>query len=137
MLDETYLAIIEILKKNARIQWREIGEQVHMTGQAVGNRIRRMEEMGLIKGYRIDVDELKLGNTLTAFVTIFMKTTAHREFVEFVTDNPQIIVADRISGDGCYILKIKAASHEELNALLDSFLKFGNYRVNLSLGHIK
>ena len=137
MLDATDLAIIDILKKNARIQWREIGEQVHLTGQAVGNRIRRMEEMGLIKGYSIELDESKLGKTLTAFVTVFMKTAAHQEFLDFIKDNPRISGADRISGEGCYLLNAKTTSHEELNELLDSLLKFGNYRVNLSIGHIK
>ena len=51
LFDSTDMAIIDLLRKNYRMQWREIGEQVHLTGQAVANRIRRMEELGLIKGY--------------------------------------------------------------------------------------
>jgi Lrp/AsnC family leucine-responsive transcriptional regulator len=137
MLDPTDLAIIDILKKNSRIQWREIGERVHLTGQAVGNRIRRMEELGLIKRYTVDVDHKKLGKAITAFVTVFMKTTDHPAFGEFIMANGAITEADRISGEGCYLLKISVASNEELKELLDSLLSFGNYRVNLSIDSIK
>jgi Lrp/AsnC family leucine-responsive transcriptional regulator len=137
LFDGTDLAIIDLLKKNSRLQWREIGEQVHMTGQAVGNRIRRMEELGLIRGYSVIIDDSKIGKTLTAFVTIYMKTTAHSEFHEFIRGNCNIIEADRISGEGCYLLKVKTTSNQELNELLDSLLKFGNYKVNLSIDKLK
>jgi Lrp/AsnC family transcriptional regulator, leucine-responsive regulatory protein len=83
LLDTTDKAIIDIIKNNSRIQWREIGEMVHLTGQAVGNRIRRMEELGLIKGYTVDLDYSKLGQPLTAFVTVFMKSTNHMGFKSF------------------------------------------------------
>jgi Lrp/AsnC family leucine-responsive transcriptional regulator len=131
------MAIIDLLIKNSRMQWREIGEQVHLTGQAVANRIRRMEESGLITGYTIDLDNSKLGKSITSFVTVYMKTTDHPAFQEFVKENGMIIEADRISGDGCYLLKVQVASHEELTEILNALLKFGNYGVNLSIGRIK
>jgi Lrp/AsnC family transcriptional regulator, leucine-responsive regulatory protein len=137
MFDQTDLAIIELLKKNSRMQWREIGEQVHLTGQAVANRIHRMEELGLLKGYTIDVDNSKLGKSILAFVTVFMKTTDHLGFQKFIRGNGTITGADRISGDGCYLLQVQVASHEELTEILNTLLEFGNYRVNLSIGRIK
>ncbi|HBF37795.1 MAG TPA: transcriptional regulator [Firmicutes bacterium] len=137
MLDATDFAIIDLLKKNARIGWRDIGEQVHLTGQAVGGRIRKMEELGLIKGYSAVLDDSKLGKAVTAFVTVYMKTTDHPEFHRFIKARSVVVEAHRISGDGCYLLKVKATSNEELNELLDALLKFGNYRVSLSIGTIK
>lgn len=47
MLDQIDLSILALLRKNSRLQWKDIGEQVHLSGQAVGNRIRRMEEQGI------------------------------------------------------------------------------------------
>lgn len=94
MLDQTDLAILKLLQQNSRMQWREIGEQVHLTGQAVGHRIRKMEEQGIIE-------------------------------------------ADRISGEGCYLLKVNVPSSPHLNQLLDDILKYANYRVNISLGKVK
>jgi Lrp/AsnC family transcriptional regulator, leucine-responsive regulatory protein len=137
LFDQTDMAIIDLLKKNSRMQWREIGEQVHLTGQAVANRIRRMEELGLIKRYTIDLDDSKLGKSMVALVTVFMKTTDHPAFHEFVNKNDVITEADRISGGGCYFLKVLVSSNEELRDFLNSLLEFGNYRVNLSIGSIK
>jgi Transcriptional regulators len=137
LFDATDLAIIDLLQKNSRIQWREIGEQVHLTGQAVANRIRRMETSGLIKGYRVELDYAKLGKPLTAFITVYMKTTNHPLFQDFLRKNRAVVEADRISGEGCYLLKALVASNEELKELLDSLLNFGNYRVNLSIDNIK
>jgi Lrp/AsnC family leucine-responsive transcriptional regulator len=53
------------MTKNARIQWKEIGEKIHMTGQAVGNRIKKMEDNGIIRTYSIVIDELKMGLSFT------------------------------------------------------------------------
>ncbi|MHC1681753.1 MAG: Lrp/AsnC family transcriptional regulator [Clostridiaceae bacterium] len=137
MLDETDLKILSILSKNSRFQWREIGESVHLTGQAVANRIRKMEELGVIEGYTVKLNPSKLGENLTAFITVFMKTIDHVAFQNFIKDSESICEAHRISGDGCYLLKSRVNSDKELNLLLDEILKYGNYRLNLSIGNIK
>ena len=137
MLDKTDREILHLLKANARTQLREIGERVHMTGQAVSNRIQKMESMGIIKGYTVVTDETGLGKTLWAFVTVFMKTNDHASFQKFIKENEIITEAYRISGDGCYLLKICAASQEEITSFLDNLLQYGNYRINISIGRFK
>ncbi len=137
MLDQTDLQIIAVLTKNARLQWREIGERVHLTGQAVANRIHRLEALGVIKHYTVALDQQKLSKTVIAYVTVFMKTTDHSSFHRFITAQDGIVAADRISGEGCYLLKVVVASNDELNDFLDRLLQYGNYRVNLSIGTLK
>ncbi|MBY0055103.1 MULTISPECIES: Lrp/AsnC family transcriptional regulator [Brevibacillus] len=137
MLDQTDHAILALLRQNSRLLWKDIGEQVHLSGQAVGNRIRRLEEQGVIIGYTTIVDEAKLTPSLTAMVTMFMKTTDHSRFARFVASRSEVIEAHRISGEGCYTLKINVADHTALNRFLDDLLPFGNYRVNLSIGQLK
>lgn len=137
MLDETDLKILSLLIENSRLQWREVGELVHLTGQAVGNRIRKMEELGVIDGYTVKLDSSKLGKNLTAFITVFMKTTDHLTFQNFIKESKLVSEAHRVSGEGCYLLKAKISDDKELNQLLDKILRFGNYRVNLSIGKIK
>ena len=137
MLDPTDHQILAVLTKNARLQWREIGEQVHLTGQAVANRIRRMEALGVIKHYTVALDHQKLAKTVTAYVTVFMTTTDHVSFHQFIKEQGAITTADRISGEGCYLLKVVVGSNEELNGLLNRLLQYGNYRVNMSIGTIK
>lgn len=137
MIDSTDLQILDLLKNNSRMQWKDIGKNVHMTGQAVGNRIRKMEDEGIIKAYTILVDHLKLGMQYTAFITVFMKTNEHSTFTSFITKEDSIVEAHKISGEGCYFLKVQIDSQESLHNLLNEILRFGNYRLNLSIHQIK
>ncbi|MDF2961607.1 MAG: transcriptional regulator [Paenibacillus sp.] len=136
-LDHTDREIIEVLKKNSRIPWRDLGEKVFLTGQSVGNRIKRLEEAEIIKAYTVEVDEAQLGRPLLAIVTIFMKSNNHNEFRSFLSTQEAVREAHRITGEGCYSLKVLAADQEELNDFLDKVLQYANYRVNLSIGKIK
>ncbi|MBW9151889.1 Lrp/AsnC family transcriptional regulator [Clostridium estertheticum] len=137
MLDQTDIQILSLLTKNSRMQWQEIGEEVHLTGQAVKNRINKMEKSGVIKGYTVNINPEMLGKNLTAFITIFMKTTDHLSFKKYINNNSLVTEAHRISGDGCYMLKLTASTQAEIVDFLDEILKYGNYKLNLSIQNIK
>jgi Lrp/AsnC family leucine-responsive transcriptional regulator len=137
MIDQTDLAILRLLRENARRQWKEIGERVHLTGQAVAARVRDLEEAGVIAGYTARVDEAKLGRPLTAFITVIMASADHAAFRRFLAGEERVAAAHRVSGDGCYWLRADLASAEELNALLERILRHGNYRLQLSTERIK
>jgi Lrp/AsnC family leucine-responsive transcriptional regulator len=135
-MDQIDFQILTLLKENSRAQWKEIGDKIHMTGQAVGNRIRRMEDDGIIEKYTVVVNELKAGNPIQAFITVIMKANNHADFQRYLKNNPYIVEAHRVSGDGCYFLKASIPAQEVLNTTLDEILKYANYRVNLSIGKI-
>lgn len=137
MLDKTDMEILKVLRENSKTQLKEIGEWVHLTGQAVSNRISRMEDLGIIKGYSVVLDETLLGITITAYITVFMKTIQHASFRAFLKKNEFVQEAHKISGDGCYLLKVQTASQGELSSFLDAILEFGNYRVSMSIDKIK
>ncbi len=137
MIDQTDLHILYLLLGNARMQWREIGEQVHLTGQAVANRIRKMEDLGIIEGYTVKINESKLGKSIIAYVTVFMKTADHNAFHKYIKQTDAIAEANQISGEGCYLLKLNISSQDELLKSLNEILQYGNYRVNLSIEKIK
>lgn len=136
-IDSIDFQILQLLNKNARIQWKEIGEKIHMTGQAVGNRIKKMEDNGIIKAYSIVVDELKMGFSFTAFVFFFMNAYTHDDLLKFIATRNEISEAHRISGDACYLLKVTVHSQEVLNHLLNDLLKYGNYQLYLSIKEVK
>lgn len=137
MLDETDWRILQLLQTNCRLQWKEIGEKVHLTGQAVAARIRKLEDLGIIEGFTVKLNQEKMGKTITALITIFMKTNNHSAFQQFIRNKETIMEAQRISGEGCYWLKANLATEIELNQLLDEILFYGNYRLNISIGRIK
>ncbi len=137
MIDQTDMEIIRLLSENSRMQWQDIGEKVHLTGQAVRNRISRLEKLGVIEGYTVRLDREKLGQCVTAYVTLFMKTTDHAAFRKYIAENKLVTDAHRISGEGCYMFKVEVSDQQSLNEFLDDILIFGNYRLNLSIDKIK
>lgn len=66
-----------------------------------------------------------------------MKTNHHEAFKQFILNNHEVIEAHRISGGGCYFLKVKVNTQESLNSLLDRILEYGNYQIHLSIGEMK
>lgn len=136
-IDSIDVQILQLLNKNARLQWKEIGKKIHMTGQAVGNRVKRMEDNGIILAYSIVIDELKMGHSFTAFVIFFMNANTHDDLLKFIATRNEISEAHRVSGDACYLLKIMVRSQEALNHLLNDLLIYGNYQLYLSIKEVK
>ncbi|PAV28693.1 transcriptional regulator [Virgibacillus profundi] len=136
-LDNIDFQILRLLTENSRVQWKDLGEQIHMTGQAVGNRIKKLEDSGVIKAYSLIVDEMKIGLSYTAFVIIYMKTAKHDPFLHCIKERKEVVEAHRVSGEGCYHLKVKVNSQEQLNLFLNEILRFGNYSLYLSIKEIK
>lgn len=137
VLDQTDWQILQCLQSNSRMQWQEIGKIVHLTGQAVAARIRRMQDMEIIESFTIRLNQDKLGKPILAFITVFMKTTNHSAFQNFLANREEILEAHRISGEGCYWLKAQLANQQDVSSLLDAILLHGNYRINLSIHKIK
>ncbi|MHC9159933.1 MULTISPECIES: Lrp/AsnC ligand binding domain-containing protein [unclassified Exiguobacterium] len=70
-------------------------------------------------------------------VVSIMKTSNHENFIQFLNERQEVVEAHRVSGEGCYHLKIKVTSQEELNLFLNSILEYGNYTLYLSINEIK
>jgi Lrp/AsnC family leucine-responsive transcriptional regulator len=136
-LDSTDLEIVKCLKENGRMLWKDMGSKVHLTGQAVADRVHRLEDLGIIKGYSVTLDDNLLGITQLALITIFLKSARHEEFRNFIKNKEEVCEAHRISGDGCYWLKAKLTSQTQLNKLLDEINQFGGYRLCLSVDNFK
>jgi Lrp/AsnC family leucine-responsive transcriptional regulator len=137
MFDQTDLAIINLLRENARYQWKEIGEKVHLTGQAVAARVQALQDAGVIEVFTVSLNFAKLGTPICALITVFMNSANHAPFQRFLKQDVRVVEAHRVSGEGCYWLKTRLASHEDLNKLLEEILRYGNYRMSISIDNIK
>jgi len=134
---EIDLKIIEKLKENARLQWREIGEDIHLTGQAVGERVRRLIANDIITGFHASVNESYFGDKRTDFVTVIMTTSDHQGFVDLVNSIEEITELYRISGNGCYMLKMSSNNQDEVNAILERLLEYANYNISSVVKRLK
>lgn len=137
-VDDVDLRILECLLDNALRSHKEIGEIVHLTGQAVGARVRKLQELGVIEGYTLRWNPRKLGKTVHAFITVFMKSnTSHQAFRSFVQSRAEVAEVHRVSGEGCYWMRALLDDGTDLNRLLEEILRYGNYKVSLSIGEVK
>lgn len=132
MLDNTDKRIIDELKKNSRITMKDLGEKVHLTGQATSTRVMKLEEKGVIKGYTIDVDEKKIGNLVHVVLNIMTKSPHHNPYLLFINSQEKYILHNyKVSGDCCYLLECKFPSNEELDKFLIELNKYVNYKLTV------
>ncbi len=124
--------ILEALLKNGRTSMKELGEKVHLTGQATSSRVIRLEEKGIIEGYTIKLNERKLGYYVHAFINIYTRSIQHSSYLSFVkTQHEYIIKNFKISGEGCYLLECKFPSNEALDQFLTQLNEHANYKLSI------
>jgi Lrp/AsnC family transcriptional regulator, leucine-responsive regulatory protein len=132
MLDHTDRHILDELAKNSRITMKELGEKVHLTGQATSARVAKLEDSGIIEGYTITINQIKLGYVVHAMINIFTKSTHHEPYLTFIkTQQPYVINNYKISGDSCYLLECKFPSNAVLDEFLVSLNKYVNYKLSI------
>ncbi|WP_261301513.1 Lrp/AsnC family transcriptional regulator [Paenibacillus andongensis] len=137
-IDDIDLQILQALLNNALLTHKEIGEIVHLTGQAVGARVRKLQDLGVIDGYTIRWNPERIGLNVHAFLIVFMNSNqAHQAFRKFVHSAESVTEVHRVGGEGCYWLCIRTSDGSELNKLLEEVLKYGNYKLSLSIEKIK
>ncbi|MDR4946034.1 Lrp/AsnC family transcriptional regulator [Neobacillus cucumis] len=132
MLDSTDMQILEELSKNSRITMKELGERVHLTGQAAASRVAKLEDNGVIEGYSIKVNQAKLGCFIHALINIYTKRTHHEPYLSFIKTQQQYVINNyKISGDSCYILECRFPSNEILDEFLVNLNQHANYKLSI------
>ena len=101
-MDITDYRIIEILQDDGRISMKDLGKIVGLTSPAVSERVKRLEEAGVIEGYKAIVNPDALGRVIKAFIHISLPSgKAYDQFLEVAKDDPRIVECHHITGDDC------------------------------------
>jgi Lrp/AsnC family leucine-responsive transcriptional regulator len=125
LLDEVNLRLLAELTANPRLPMTELGRRVGMSSPAVTERVRRMEEAGVIRGYRLDVDPAALGLPLTAYVRVRPNAGQLPRVAALAQEVPEVVECHRITGEDCFIMKVHLPAMDQLDRILDRFLMFG------------
>ncbi|APC41357.1 Lrp/AsnC family transcriptional regulator [Clostridium estertheticum] len=132
MLDNTDRHILAELSRNSRITMKELGEKVHLTGQAASTRVAKLEDNGVIEGYTIKVNQAKLGYSIHVMINIYTKSEHHQPYLSFISSQVEYIMLNyKISGDGCYLLECKFPSNELLDKFLIDLNNYVNYKLTV------
>ena len=131
VLDETDRGIIGALATDGRISFAELGRRVSLSAPAVAERVRRLEQTGVITGYRAEIDPRALGYPLTAIVRVKPAVRQLSKVAELAADIPEVAECLRITGEDCFYIRLHLARIEELPAVLDRFLLYGETNTSI------
>lgn len=124
--DRRNIQLLEILSGNPRISISELARRVNMSAPAVRERLTRLEEMGVVRGYRIDIDPAALGFPVTAFIRVRPAQGQSKKVADLAQAMPEVSECHRVTGEDCYILKVHLASiGEHLDRIIDQLILFG------------
>lgn len=121
MIDEMDRRILSLLQQDARLPNAEIARRVGMAPSATLERLRKLEERGVIQGYEVRLDPRKLGLGLTAFIYVKAQDKqGELETGEKLKQHPNVLEVHHIAGEDCYLVKVRATDTEDLGRLLRS-----------------
>lgn len=125
LADERNLALLRLLQAEPRLGVAELARRIGMSAPAVRERLLRLEEAGVIRGWRLELEPAALGYPLTVFVRIRPMPGQVSKVAELARAMPQVAECHRITGEDCFILKVHVEAIETLDRLLDRFLAHG------------
>jgi Lrp/AsnC family transcriptional regulator, leucine-responsive regulatory protein len=133
LLDQIGQKILAALQKHARLSYAELGKMVGLTPPAVIERVRRMEEAGIIKGYHADIDLKEIGLPITAFVRLRCPSEKYQQVVALSKKLAEVIECHHVSGSDSFVLRIATSSVSHLEEVLSRLNVYGSTETSIVL----
>ncbi|MDN5853181.1 MAG: Lrp/AsnC family transcriptional regulator [Actinomycetia bacterium] len=124
-IDEVNRHILALLDEDPRRSTSELARRIGMSAPAVRERVHRLEEAGVIRGYRLDIDPAAIGLPVAAWVRIRPGPGQLPKLAELAERTPEVSECHRVSGEDCFLLKVHVSAIEALEGVLDKFLVHG------------
>jgi len=125
-LDPIDWRILEELQRDARLSSAELGRRVHLSAPAVAARVGRLEDAGVITGYRADLSLAALGLDVVAFVRVRSETSVHRALLAALESRREVLECHHVTGEDCFIVKVATASLAHLEEVVAELARFGS-----------
>ena len=125
-LDPTDIAIIEHLQDDARISVSELGRKVGLSQPATSERLKRLEERGVVTGYKAVIDPASVGLGMMAVIRLRTTHEHIKPCLKQFSQMPQVIEVLRLTGEDCFHLKVIIPSPAELENIVDAIARYGS-----------
>ena len=125
LLDHVCWQILQALQQDARLSFTELGRRVGLSLPAVAERVRRMEEAGIITGYRAEIDTRKIGLTMTAFIRLSTAGSQYPALIELLQQLPEVMECHHLTGADSFIMKVVVGSIAHLESLITRLSTYG------------
>jgi len=136
MVDTLNNRILKCLQENARQSNTAIARQVGISSPAVGERIRKMEDAGIILGYKAEVSEEALGYQLKAIITIRAFMGKLKPFLENVKGWDEVVNCYRITGNENIVMEVVLRNQKHLEQFIDRVIVYGESKTQIVLSHV-
>ncbi|HEY1360354.1 MAG TPA: Lrp/AsnC family transcriptional regulator [Thermoleophilaceae bacterium] len=124
-IDEVNRKLLGELQDDARLSVAELGRRVGLSSPAVAERLARLEDEGVIKGYRAEIDPRALGYSLSAVIRIRPAPREIKKVAELAQRTPEVVECNRITGEDCFIFRLHLRDVEHLEEVIDRFVPYG------------
>jgi Lrp/AsnC family transcriptional regulator, leucine-responsive regulatory protein len=124
-VDATNMALLRELDADARLSLAELGRRVGLSSPAVADRLERLEQDGVITGYRAEIDPRALGYELAVVLRIRPAPRELKKVAELAQRTPEVVECHRITGDDCYLMKVYVRDVEHMEEVIDRFAIYG------------
>lgn len=124
-MDHIDRQLLIMLQDNARVPLKQLAEKVYLSSPAVAARIERLEKKGIIKGYHTNIDWLKLGHHITAFINLEVAPSQKQDFYPFIKACPNVMECNCVTGTFSMLIKVCFRSTMDLDAFIGEIQKFG------------
>jgi Lrp/AsnC family transcriptional regulator, leucine-responsive regulatory protein len=121
-IDAVDVRLLRMLAANSRSSLAELARAVRMSAPSVAERLRRLEEAGVIRHYTIEVDPAALGLGLAASIRIRPMTGQLLEVAALLAELPEIVECDRVTGEDCFVAKAHVRSVQDLERVIDRII---------------
>lgn len=135
-LDALNWKILKCLQENARQSNAEIGRQVGISSPAVSERIKRMEDAGVILGYKTVVSPLDMGYQLKAIITLHAFIGKLKPFLEKVKTYDEVLNCYRITGNENIVMEVLLKNQKHLETFIDQLIIYGETKTQIVLSHV-
>ena len=125
-IDPVNIKVLTELQNNPRLTMSELGRRIGMSSPAVTERVRRLEEAGIIRGYCLDLNPRALGLPIAAYIRIRPNPGNLPKIIELAQEIPEIVECHRVTGEDCFIVKVYLPSIDQLSSLVDIFLLYSS-----------
>lgn len=132
-MDRTDYQILNILQRDCRATLKSIGDQVGLTAPAVSERTRRLEDQGIIQGYRIEINRERLNCNMTGFIFVALEPEKYGSFCEFCRNSDAIISHYHVIGVFNALLQFAVQGTQELDELLSEIKQYGDSQTSVAL----
>lgn len=125
LMDVCGRKLLEELQKDARMSYADLGRRIGLSPTATAERMRKMEEAGIIRGYTIEIDPEVLGMGVQAYIRMTCDGQRYHPFLKFVKTLSEVRACHHVTGGDAFFLEIATASIEELERTIERLLPYG------------